>query len=397
MFALVRFRDDDMKVVLHINQIKNFSTKNVLDFDSAKWHQVYWQDEQQEGYFKAQVLRLFENRLLSQEHQRGCYTMAEGHIQQKKPSPQVQVSSVGCGSLPPQVEVSPRTAERVSPAAPTPEPSSPTRPQSAAEAELHVSLEDSDKNERLESSKIFSVVGIEVFLGSGVWLQKSVYEHLMQRPKDGIFVREASVRIFSTAGLFNRSVTGAASNRTKAEAKPPLDATKYEVLKVKPMDPQVLMCTYGAKTNASTVFPNDGMCDFIFFDSVYKNDRNFLADSDNFDVDLQHFLSVIPKYSKTTFGVGFAFEYRGTLTQDLTRTDPIPLEVFWKHGVFHFGILDVPVFGLKPFYMDDVFSCLKTLDAMSQRQRDSGKAAYIVLSAVPYNAGWVNYVADKMK
>lgn len=59
MFALVRFRDDDMKVVLHINQIKNFSAKNVLDFDSAKWHQVYWQDEQQEGYFKAQVLRLF--------------------------------------------------------------------------------------------------------------------------------------------------------------------------------------------------------------------------------------------------------------------------------------------------------------------------------------------------
>ncbi|XP_049514482.1 uncharacterized protein LOC125941389 [Dermacentor silvarum] len=157
--------------------------------------------------------------------------MAEGHIQQKKPSPQVQVSSVGCGSLPPQVEVSPRTAERVSPAAPTPEPSSPTRPQSAAEAELLISLEDSDKNERLESSKIFSVVGNEVFLGSGVWLQKSVYEHLMQRPKDGIFVREASVRIFSTAGLFNRSVTGAASNRTKAEAKPPLDATKYEVLK----------------------------------------------------------------------------------------------------------------------------------------------------------------------
>ncbi|XP_070389132.1 uncharacterized protein [Dermacentor albipictus] len=165
----------------------------------------------------------------------------------------------------------------------------------------------------------------------------------------------------------------------------------------KPMEPQILLCTYGAKTNASTVFPSDGLCDFIFFDSVYKNDRNFLADSENIGVDLQHFLAVIPNYSKTAFGVGFAFEYRGTLTQDLTRTDPIPLEVFWKHGVYHFGILDVPVFGLKPFYMDDVFTCLKTLDAMSQGQRDSGKAAYIVLSAVPYNAGWVNYVADKMK
>lgn len=75
------------------------------------------------------------------------------------------------------------------------------------------------------------------------------------------------------------------------------------------MEPQVLLCTYGAKTNASTVFPSDGLCDFIFFDSVYKNDRNFLADSENFGVDLQHFLSAIPKYSKTAFGVGFAFEW----------------------------------------------------------------------------------------
>lgn len=83
----------------------------------------------------------------------------------------------------------------------------------------------------LETSKPFSQIGNEVLLGSGVLMKKSVYDHLMQRPKDGIFVREASVQIFSTAGLINRSVTGAASNRTKTEARPPLDPTKYGVLK----------------------------------------------------------------------------------------------------------------------------------------------------------------------
>ncbi|KAH7941014.1 hypothetical protein HPB49_009250 [Dermacentor silvarum] len=63
---------------------------------------------------KALCSRIFktENCLLSQEHQPGCYMMAERHIQQKKPSPQVQVSPVGCGSLPPQVQVSPRRAEQ---------------------------------------------------------------------------------------------------------------------------------------------------------------------------------------------------------------------------------------------------------------------------------------------
>nr|XP_054928855.1 uncharacterized protein LOC129385777 isoform X2 [Dermacentor andersoni] len=70
----------------------------------------------------------------------------------------------------------------------------------------------------------------EVFPGSGVWLQ-NLCEHFVQHRKDGIFVRKASVQIFSTAGLINRSVTGTASSRTKTKAKPLLDTTKYGILK----------------------------------------------------------------------------------------------------------------------------------------------------------------------
>ncbi|KAL1420517.1 hypothetical protein MTO96_000493 [Rhipicephalus appendiculatus] len=134
---------------------------------------------------------------------------------------------------PPQVRGSSERAEPAAPAAPALDPPlpSPIRPQSAAEAERPVSQQDSENGEMLETSKPFSLIGNEVFLGSGVLIKKSVYDHLMQRPKDGIFVREASVQIFSTAGLINRSVTGAASNRTKTEARPPLDPTKYGVLK----------------------------------------------------------------------------------------------------------------------------------------------------------------------
>ncbi|XP_050030088.3 BEN domain-containing protein 5-like [Dermacentor andersoni] len=152
--------------------------------------------------------------MLSREHQPGsCTTVVAKYSAHKKT---------------PQVQVSPEGAEHVSPAAPTIEQSSPTRPQSAAEAEA--SWEGAD-SEMVEGTKLYSPIGNEVFLGSGVWLQKSIYGHLMQRPKDGIFVREASVQVYSTAGLMNRSVTGAASNRTKTEAKPPLDAIKYDVLK----------------------------------------------------------------------------------------------------------------------------------------------------------------------
>ncbi|XP_054919222.1 uncharacterized protein [Dermacentor andersoni] len=78
-----------------------------------------------------------------------------------------------------------------------------------------------------------SVEGDKVLFGSGgVCVPKAAYDHLMQRQKDGIFVREACVQFFSTAGLMGKSVTGAASNRTKGEAKPALDAFKYDALKV---------------------------------------------------------------------------------------------------------------------------------------------------------------------
>ncbi|XP_049270338.1 uncharacterized protein LOC119388672 [Rhipicephalus sanguineus] len=70
----------------------------------------------------------------------------------------------------------------------------------------------------------------EVQLGRGIAVYEGVYSRLMSTKSETRFVREAAVAIFSTAGLVGRSVTGAASNRTKGEAKPPLDKEKYTVL-----------------------------------------------------------------------------------------------------------------------------------------------------------------------
>lgn len=48
---------------------------------------------------------------------------------------------------------------------------------------------------------------------------------------DSVFVRDAATKIFSTAGLVGRSVTGRPSNRTKGDPKPPLDSVKLSALK----------------------------------------------------------------------------------------------------------------------------------------------------------------------
>lgn len=62
MYASVRFRDDDAREVVSVEEIKHFNPKDTSDFDCKKWYKVHWEDDQQNGFFSAQILRLFETR-----------------------------------------------------------------------------------------------------------------------------------------------------------------------------------------------------------------------------------------------------------------------------------------------------------------------------------------------
>lgn len=59
MFAYVRFRDDNKKVALPVSDIKNFNPTGLKDYDESKWHDVFWDDEKQCGYYLAQIVKLF--------------------------------------------------------------------------------------------------------------------------------------------------------------------------------------------------------------------------------------------------------------------------------------------------------------------------------------------------
>lgn len=62
MYASVRFRDDDVRAVVSVADIKHFSPNSVSDYDSSKWYRVRWQDDHQKGFFRAQIVRLFETK-----------------------------------------------------------------------------------------------------------------------------------------------------------------------------------------------------------------------------------------------------------------------------------------------------------------------------------------------
>ncbi|KAH7960695.1 hypothetical protein HPB49_022351 [Dermacentor silvarum] len=104
------------------------------------------------------------------------------------------------------------------------------------------------------------------------------------------------------------------------------------------------------------MFPLDGLCDYIFYDSMYKNNRNPLIG--NWDYDLLAILSKAQKADRTKsqYGVGFAFEQRSKLIKDLASTS---LEVFWGHNLFHFGIIDCPMHGVTQAQMDEFKNTFK--------------------------------------
>ncbi|KAL3197230.1 hypothetical protein MRX96_014839 [Rhipicephalus microplus] len=56
-------------------------------------------------------------------------------------------------------------------------------------------------------------------------------------------------------------------------------------------------------------FPPDEVCDYIFYDSLYKEGKyNLLSDRPTYTESLNTFFNNNRGYRHTTLGVGFAFE-----------------------------------------------------------------------------------------
>ncbi|XP_049518693.1 uncharacterized protein LOC119441526 [Dermacentor silvarum] len=371
MYASVRFRDDDAREVVSVDEIKHFSPQGISDYHSDKWYKVHWKDDCQDGFFRAQILRLFETKEAARQPARrvplpprpsdsesevsmssadslqevfrkaakGCAArksegaFQRGHLKSliaendnmpdleeelaqlrsenrslraenrnllhanKKLHSRVEMlekalcskifetglafiiqylhadlisialnsniivfshteshilSIMGQNSTgavapvtqlqkPQQVAAGPQKPQKVAAGPLLCLPRANEVPDGiSATPAVETNFPPSCTSEEIGSAvqplvtvPTITVVGDKVLFGiGGVCLAKAAYDHLMQRPKDGIFVREACVQIFSTAGLMGKSVTGAASNRTKGEAKPALDAFKYDALKV---------------------------------------------------------------------------------------------------------------------------------------------------------------------
>ncbi|XP_070380534.1 uncharacterized protein [Dermacentor albipictus] len=159
------------------------------------------------------------------------------------------------------------------------------------------------------------------------------------------------------------------------------------------MDDQPLVCTVGWKLNSTRMFPPDGLCEYIFFDSLYKRGRNSIVAPEGFDPDLRTFIDVAPLHKITAFGVGITFDSVHHLEFLLNRSDASfkPMEIFWANSIYHLAILDTATVNPVEHEVISALGCLKLLrDRFSAERILGGNKVFTVFAASIPDDAWAN-------
>ncbi|KAL3196885.1 hypothetical protein MRX96_014974 [Rhipicephalus microplus] len=105
----------------------------------------------------------------------------------------------------------------------------------------------------------------------------------------------------------------------------------------------MLLCAYGNWTSVDTSFPEDGLCDYAFFDALY---RGVPRDSDvarlgRPSAALRRFLAGTRRYRRTQTGVATSYKGLRSATKAMESSRAASdIRTLWKSGVRHLGVLD---------------------------------------------------------
>ncbi|KAL1427346.1 hypothetical protein MTO96_017633 [Rhipicephalus appendiculatus] len=173
------------------------------------------------------------------------------------------------------------------------------------------------------------------------------------------------------------SATPPASRSPHTATEPP---TEHKPEKV---DREPLVCIMGDRLTSVQQFPPDRMCDYIFYDSLYKEgDHNLLPDQTTYSESLNTFINDSLGYRHTTLGLGFSFDFLAMAEEDLKAGNPSPLKHFWNRGIFHAGILDTATNSTRQ-QTKAAIATLKTINGLLDTLRNRGEIA-ITAIAVPH-------------
>ncbi|KAH7957977.1 hypothetical protein HPB51_028036 [Rhipicephalus microplus] len=206
----------------------------------------------------------------------------------------------------------------------------------------------------------------------------------------------------TSAAKAKNPVGSGSGARTKLDAEAPPKRTEYLtvsavvmlvltfgvlfliVITSRELGERPLVCAYGNGSHDPLVFPADGLCDAVFFDSLYKYPGYVLSNVDNASlVQLGSFLKHAKKYKRTRFGMGVAAQYVKNAEAEFASNtaERHYLPYLWANKVYDLGVLDfIPDEKMNADEVNVLFNLLKEYKRLQRLiPQEGGLKAYMVL------------------
>nr|XP_054930873.1 uncharacterized protein LOC129386734 [Dermacentor andersoni]XP_054930874.1 uncharacterized protein LOC129386734 [Dermacentor andersoni] len=141
-----------------------------------------------------------------------------------------------------------------------------------------------------------------------------------------------------------------------------------------------VVCTVDC--NIRMVVPPDGVCDFIFFDSLYVTCGGGVGDAQT-TPKLQRFFDLAAQGNNTQFGCSIDELKLGEFVTDIEKSDSLKWaqEKLWANNVYHWGVMNIyhVLFFQDPDIVKKALEALKAAAQFSQPSSEKGVASHTFL------------------
>lgn len=165
-----------------------------------------------------------------------------------------------------------------------------------------------------------------------------------------------------------------------------------------------LLCTLGTIDFSKTfIYPLDGVCDLITFDSLFVAGGTTL--SPPYSADFKTFLNIASGHRLTAYGIGIDHNFcrNQNLMSELVAnpTTKTTLDDMWSKRIHHYGQVNTPVMQASDKPLEYVTQSARGLKMISELVRDrantDGKPSYVILHYPLMYESMVAGVAQALK
>lgn len=153
-----------------------------------------------------------------------------------------------------------------------------------------------------------------------------------------------------------------------------------------PMPTELLLCTVRSSLKRTTKFPDDGLCDIIFYDSLFeKGHINPLGGP--YNEGFNYFLDMAGRFEKTESGTGLEFPQNFTHSPYayINKTNAAvrdPIFQLWSRKIYHFAIFDVSYMCYKYDCNLPYLQALRAIFDILEGRRSPKRPCYLVYSNI---------------